>query len=220
MPRLDRIRKIDAAPAPFESLRRNHYSVIVGDPPLRFKTFDNRTTVAARATKDKPEKVHYRTMSTPEILALPVGDLAAKDAVLLLWVSGVFLETGFRIIDAWKFRFKTVAFVWTKIDLTRPNPTPAIGQGFWTRSNAELCLLATRGHPKRLHADVSQIVLEPRRQHSRKPDIYDRIERLLPGPYVEIFARRTRPEWASWGDQTTLFDPPAAGVQQSEGVAK
>ena len=94
--------------------------------------------------------------------------------------------------------------------MTEPSPKPAVGMGSWTRSNCELCLLATRGHPKRLHADVSQIILEPRRQHSRKPGIHDRIERLCAGPYLELFARQTRPNWTSWGNEIHRFDLPAA----------
>ena len=90
-----------------------------------------------------------------------------------------------------------------KADPLRFFAAPQMGMGYWTRSNAEFVLLATRGKPKRLHANVSQIVIEPRRQHSRKPDLYGRIERLVAGPYVELFARQTRPGWDCWGDQTT-----------------
>lgn len=197
-----------------------HYGVIYADAPLRFKTYDNATTVVARATQSKPATLHYHTMATPEIMALPVADLAAKDSVLLLWTSPPFIEISLQIVRAWGFKFKTFAFVWVKADPLAFFAAPAMGMGYWTRSNAEFVLLATRGHPKRLHADVSQIVIERRRQHSRKPDLYDRIERLVAGPYVELFARQTRPGWDCWGDQTTRFNtapidaqpPPARGT--------
>ena len=77
-----------------------------------------------------------------------------------------------------------------------------IGTGYWTRANTEPCLLATWGKPKRLNADVRMAIISPRRQHSRKPDdIHARIERLVAGPYLELFARRTRPGWTTWGDE-------------------
>lgn len=89
--------------------------------------------------------------------------------------------------------------------------TPQVGMGYWTRSNTEPCLLATRGKPKRLHADVRQGIIAPRREHSRKPDgIHDRIERLVGGPYAELFARQSRPGWDTWGNETTKFDGVAA----------
>lgn len=81
------------------------------------------------------------------------------------------------------------------------------GKGYWTRCNVEQCLLATRGHPQRINRDVSKFVMATRREHSRKPDeVYDRIERLVPGPYLELFARQHRDGWDSWGDQAGLFD--------------
>ncbi|MGH6942690.1 MAG: MT-A70 family methyltransferase [Geminicoccaceae bacterium] len=82
------------------------------------------------------------------------------------------------------------------------------GLGFWTRANPEPCLLASRGQPKRRAGDVPKLLIAaPRREHSRRPDAsYERIERLLPGPYLELFARRTRPGWDAWGNQPELFD--------------
>lgn len=99
------------------------------------------------------------------------------------------------------------AFDWCKadtsqIDMFRDDADGAMGCGYWTRANTEPCLLATRGHPKRLNADVRMAIIEPRREHSRKPDcVHDRIERLVDGPYLELFARRTRPRWRVWGNQ-------------------
>jgi N6-adenosine-specific RNA methylase IME4 len=85
-----------------------------------------------------------------------------------------------------------------------------MGLGYWTRANSEVCLLATRGKPKRLNADVRQAIVEPRRQHSRKPDcVPGRIERLVAGPYLELFARTKRPGWTVWGNQTDKFEAAA-----------
>src|SRR4029077_4776914 len=80
--------------------------------------------------------------------------------------------------------------------------------GYWTRSNSEGCLLATRGKPKRQNADVRQAIIAPRREHSRKPDgIHERIERLVAGPYLELFARQRRPGWDAWGNEVDKFAP-------------
>jgi N6-adenosine-specific RNA methylase IME4 len=85
-----------------------------------------------------------------------------------------------------------------------------MGLGYWTRSNSEVCLLATRGKPKRVDNSVRQGVIEPIRQHSRKPDcVPGRIERLVEGPYLELFARTQRPGWTVWGNQTDKFEAAA-----------
>lgn len=84
--------------------------------------------------------------------------------------------------------------------------TPDMLLGYWTRSNSEVCLLATRGSPKRMAADVRQAIIAPKREHSRKPDgIHERIERLVGGPYLELFARQRRPGWDCWGNETDKF---------------
>jgi N6-adenosine-specific RNA methylase IME4 len=111
------------------------------------------------------------------------------------------------LIAAWGFTYKICGFDWTKadasqIDMFRDDADVQIGMGFWTRSNTEPCLLATRGQPKRLNADVCMAIIEPRREHSRKPDcVHARIERLVAGPYLKLFARRLRPGWTVWGDE-------------------
>jgi N6-adenosine-specific RNA methylase IME4 len=120
------------------------------------------------------------------------------------------------LIRAWGFEYKTCAFSWMKahagqIEMFRDDFDALMGMGYWTRANNEVCLLATRGKPKRLNADVRQGIIAPRREHSRKPDgIHERIERLVAGPYVELFARATRPGWDAWGNEVGKFDSEAA----------
>ena len=81
-----------------------------------------------------------------------------------------------------------------------------MGTGDWTRANSEPCLLATRGKPKRINADVRQAIIEPRREHSRKPDcVRGRIERLVEGPYLELFARSRCRGWDAWGNEIGKF---------------
>lgn len=161
-------------------------------------------------------------MSREELQALPVASLAADDCVLFLWICWPQLEEALELIRLWGFSYKTCAFCWIKadaqqIELFRDDYDVQIGTGYWTRANSEVCLLATRGNPKRLDAGVRQAIVEPRREHSRKPIIYDRIERLVGGRYLELFARNKRAGWTSWGNETEKFgvvDTPVMQEQQ------
>jgi N6-adenosine-specific RNA methylase IME4 len=132
--------------------------------------------------------------------------------------SGPHNEVALDIIKSWGFEFKTWAFVWVK---TNPNAGAPeleeiqpqdlkLGNGYGTRANSEVVLLgvpASRGAPLRLNADVRQVVIAPVTEHSEKPEeVRRRIERLYPGPYLELFARRLRPGWVCWGDE---LPPPA-----------
>jgi N6-adenosine-specific RNA methylase IME4 len=147
-------------------------------------------------------------MSHEEIYALPVEALAAKDCTLFLWVVQTQLQQAFAVVRRWGFDLKSIAFAWVKGDESDDLHVP-MGCGYWTRAGFEQCWIATRGHPSRLHADVRQVIVEPRREHSRKPDVTcERIERLVAGPYLELFARRERPGWTTWGDEVV---PPDGG---------
>jgi N6-adenosine-specific RNA methylase IME4 len=139
-------------------------------------------------------------MSIRDIAALPVTEWCAKDCVLFLWTTDSMLRAACDIIDSWGFIYKTVAFTWAKSSLDgRKWP---IGLGFWTRSNPEMCLLATRGKPKSRSRAVRQLIIAPRRAHSQKPEeTYERIETLCAGPYLEMFARQRREGWDAWGTE-------------------
>lgn len=204
----------------FDGLPRNHFKAIYADPPWRFATWNKATAVKRRASGTNVcAAVHYDTMPFDEIAALPVADVAADvaadDCALFMWISWPMLPDAMRLIDAWGFTYKTCAFDWMKartqqIDIFRDDADALMGMGYWTRANSEPCLLATRGKPKRLNADVRQGIIEPRREHSRKPDcVPGRIERLVEGPYLELFARTQRPGWTVWGNQTDKFEAAA-----------
>ena len=94
-----------------------------------------------------------------------------------------------------------MAFVWLKQN--RKSPGWFYGLGFWTRGNAEVCLLATRGHPKRQAANVHQFIISPVREHSRKPEeAREKIVALMGDlPRVELFARQSPPGWDVWGNE-------------------
>lgn len=197
----------------FDGLPRGHYRAIFADPPWYFRT---RTTVVS----DRDPQQHYRVMGAPDICAMPVGGLADKDAHLFLWATGPCLPQAFDVIKAWGFRYSGVAFTWIKLKRShnplqlRVLPMAATdlhtGLGFTTRKNAEFCLLARRGSARRIAKDVREIILSPVREHSRKPDeAYTRVERYCAGPYLELFARQSRPGWAAWGNEATKYDEAA-----------
>jgi N6-adenosine-specific RNA methylase IME4 len=190
---------------PFNNLQRERYGVIYADPPWSFECWSDKGT--ARAADN-----HYRTMATDEIALLPVSDLAAPNCALFMWACWPTMKDAFNLIESWGFKYKTCGFTWLKahvrqVDMFRDDADAQAGMGYWTRANSEVCLLATRGKPKRLNADVRQGIIEPRREHSRKPDcVYDRIERLVAGPYCELFARNSpREGWDKWGNQLGKF---------------
>ena len=183
----------------------DHYGVIYADPPWTFSTY-------SRKGKGRSAEAYYDCMSIEEIKAVPVKEWAAKDSVLLLWTTDPLLEKALAVIRAWGFTYKTVGFYWAKLKRSVPRDqyndrSFFSGLGFWTRANPELCLLATRGSPHRRKANVQKLVISPRREHSRKPDeVYERIEALCEGPYLEIFARSARDGWHNLGIEVDAFE--------------
>jgi N6-adenosine-specific RNA methylase IME4 len=191
---------------PLAHLPSDHFGLIYADPATRFQT---------RSTKGmgRSAEQHYNTMTWPELfsLAKDIKRVAAGNSVFLCWTTWPHLLNSLRFIKLCGFTYKTAGFDWLKadgttIDLFDDQITADMKMGYWTRSNGEPCLLATRGKPKRLNADVRMGIIEKARQHSRKPDcVYPRIERLVAGPYLELFARTARPNWTSWGNQVGKF---------------
>lgn len=187
----------------FDGLPRNHFGAILADPPWRFEAWSKNGL-------DRSADQHYPTADAKQMVEFPIHEIAAPSCVLFMWATWPMMKTALWLISAWGFTYKTCAFSWMKADpyrLFADDKTPFAGMGYWTRANTEPCLLATRGKPKRLNADVRQGIIAPRREHSRKPDeIHGRIERLVAGPYLELFARQQRPGWTSWGNETTKFN--------------
>ena len=143
--------------------------------------------------------ITYPTMGLAEIKALPVGKIAANDCGLFLWATMPKLEQAFEVIRAWGFTPTTTAFTWVK---TNPKSGGIYsGLGHWTNGNAELCLFAKRGRPKRIAKNVKQIVMAPRGKHSVKPDeVRNRIVRPMGDvPRIELFARQQAEGWDSLG---------------------
>lgn len=183
-------------------LRKGRYGVIYADPPWSFKTYSNREqgTVPHRASE-----APYSSMTREELLSMPVDQIAAKDCVLHMWTISSHVDQAFELAASWGFTYKSLGFIWVKTQKGDPE-TPKMGMGKWLRQEAEMTLLFTKGKPPRLSGGVRQVLMEPAREHSRKPDgFYERIEALSAGPYCELFARTTRPGWDQAGDQVGKF---------------
>ena len=183
-----------------QSLQRSNFSIIYADPPWTFQTWSKRG-------KARSAESHYPCLTLPEIQALPIADIAADNCTLFLWATDPLLPQAIDLIQKWGFNYKTIGFNWVK--LNKSSEGFFTGMGYWTRANAELCLLGTRGKPKRKSASVRRLVVAPRREHSRKPDVVaDRIVDLMGDlPRIELFARAPRPGWEVWGNETNKWEP-------------
>ena len=186
-------------------LPKKHFGAILADPPWSYEVW------AEKSQKTRLASSHSNVMKSEQIAELPIEQLAADDCVLFIWITWPQLLDSLNIISSWGFTYKTCAFAWLKahasqVEMFRDDFDAQVGMGYWTRANSEVCLLGTKGKPKRLNADVRQGIIAPRRQHSRKPEgVHDRIERLVSGPYLELFARQKRDGWTVWGNQTNKF---------------
>ena len=167
-------------------------ALIAGDPAWPFEHYSER---AANAVFE-----HYETMSLEEIKALPVRQLAADDCALFLWCTWPNMPIWNEVIEAWGFRYSAIGFDWIKLN---PNGKGLHwGFGYGTRANSEPCLLAKIGSPLRLDEGVHSVIMAPVGKHSEKPDeAYARMERLFGGPRLELFARKPREGWHTWGDE-------------------
>ncbi len=191
----------------FSALAGRRYGAICADPPWRFQTWSEKNQTRA-ATQ------HYQVMPLDDVCGLPVRDLAAPDCALFLWAVNPMLPQALRVMESWGFEYKTVAFTWAKTTTKTDRswaPKWHLGLGYWTRANTEVCLLGTRGNPKRKSRAVRQLLIAPRREHSRKPDeFFADVERLVSGPYLDLFSRQQRPAWDSWGNEANKFNEAAA----------
>lgn len=185
------------------------YSIIYADPPW---CYDSRMALGKGAKRSSAQD-YYSTMSLDAICDLKssINKIADDNCVLFLWTTFPKLFDAQSVISSWGFKYKTCAFVWVKenkkFNAERAAKNEGIddfmGQGRWTRQNAEICLLCVRGKPKRLAANVRQIVYAPIGKHSEKPnEIRNRIVQLLGDiPRIELFARQSSAGWDTWGDE-------------------
>lgn len=187
------------------------YNIIYADPAWSFKTYSEK------GKEKKSAENHYKTMSIDDIYNLPVQDIAADDCVLFLWVTNPMLKEGLETIEKWGFKYKTVGFNWFKKN--KIADSWFWGLGYWTRSNTELCLIATKGNISRISKSVHQVidsedngsldvfdsfqVVSRIERHSAKPGtVREKIVELLGNlPRIELFAREKFDGWDSWGNE-------------------
>jgi N6-adenosine-specific RNA methylase IME4 len=181
-----------------EVLKPGSYGVIYADPPWEFKTR------SVKGQQKSPQR-HYECMKTEDIAALPIGQYAAKDCALFIWATWPMIFDAQKVIEGWGFRYSGLAWEWLKFNFETEKF--AFGGGYGTRKNLEPLLLARKGRPVVLRRDVRDFLFAQRREHSRKPDEnYTRIESMFAGPYLELFARQSRPGWDVWGNQVDKFN--------------
>lgn len=165
------------------------YHTIVADPPWT-KNQSGRGSYGGAIN-------HYDLMSLERIKQMPVSDLAAKNAHCYLWVMDGNIDEGLEVMKAWGFRYLGV-LVWAKF---------RTGLGCYYRHATELCLFGVRGKlPPKTHSQMNIIVEYPTQCHSEKPRSFASVvERVSPGPYLELFCRRrpaSREDWHCWGNET------------------
>lgn len=173
---------------------KKKYNVIYADPPWSFKHYSDKG-------KGRAPDNYYKCQNLQDIKDLPIADLAADDCVLFMWVTYPFLQKSFEVLKAWGFEYKTVGFTWVKKN--KKADSWFWGMGYWTRSNAEICLIATKGKITRQSSSVHQIIDTPIEEHSKKPDVTrQRIVQLVGDmPRIELFARNKTNGWDTWGNE-------------------
>lgn len=211
---------------PWPDLPDQRFDTISLDPPWHF---ESRAPVS-NPDSDRSPQHHYPTADLDHLDTLPLRDIAAKDAHVLLWITGPLLAQGVhtRLFDAWGIEGASTAFVWIKLwnnfDTEQLRRTPlleqdlALGMGFTTRQNAEFVMLGRIGSPRRARADIRQVIVSNRREHSRKPEeYYRRVEHYAVGNRIDMFAGADRRGWTRWGyghrdGEGARYDPDLLGM--------
>ena len=174
---------------------------ILADPPWQFS---NRT---GKVAPEHRRLSRYETLTLDDIKEIPVSTAAADASHLYLWVPNALLAECLAVMEAWGFQYKS-NIVWHKV--RKDGGPDGRGVGFYFRNTTELVLFGIRGKLRTLAPGRRQvnIIRTQKREHSRKPDeLYGIIEDCSPGPFLELFARGTRPGWHQWGNQVEDYDP-------------
>lgn len=185
------------------------YDVIYADPPWSFDNYSEKG-------EDRNAKSWYDCMDIEDIWRLPVGDIAADDSMLAMWATFPLLPEAIETCRRWGFRYVTVGHVWIKLNKSVGLRTIVdvvkdvfMSTGYWTRSNAEIVIFASRGQPKRRSKSIRQVVFAPRDIHSAKPLVFrSNLEKLLVAERrVELFCRREPTDaWHVWGNQVGAIE--------------
>ena len=173
---------------------KKKYNIIYADPAWYFKSWSKKG-------EDRNATNYYECMSIDDICNLPIRNISDDDCILFIWVIDPMLPEAIKVIESWGFKYKTVAFTWVKEN--KKADSFFTGLGYYTRSNPEMCLLATKGKPKRISKSVRQLVVSKLQEHSKKPDRIrnDIVELCGDKPRIELFARQKAEGWDSWGNE-------------------
>lgn len=185
------------------------YKVILADPPWQYFNPKNNDPSMGGIT--------YDTMPVEDIMKMPIQELCDKDCALFMWATMPKLKEAFQVIESWEFNYTTCAFVWIKLNKNAGFIEKTInkikyiiieggfysGLGHWVNGNAEICLFAKKGHPKRNKKNVKQLIFSPLRHHSAKPvEVRNRIVELMGNvPRIELFARDRVDGWDAFGNE-------------------
>lgn len=170
------------------------YRTIVADPPWKVKRGSNYSWREGAPSGERME-LDYPTMTNDEIAAIPVKEWVAPDAHLYMWTTQGHLRDAYRIVEAWGFK-AVCAIVWCKAHR-------GWAPGGTFQSNVEFCLFARRGSLAAMSDQHSQWHEWPRGAHSAKPEAFmDLVESISPEPRLEMFSRRARLGWDTWGNQS------------------
>lgn len=197
------------------SLPKGPFQLILADPPWQTVLWSGDT----RTPTQKRGEDHYPTMSADQLKAMPVVDASGRDAVLVMWTIGSHIDQAIDVGRAWGFNYVTDLFYWFKQKKIRPDqiglfsddvvPLPK-GMGKYTRKQAEPCLLFKRGKGLKIRShSVDQVIVAPKRSHSRKPpEQYDRLDALFGTGCnrLELFSRTPRAGWTAWGNEVGKFE--------------
>lgn len=168
------------------------YQIIYADPPWAYRNMGN-----IQATANS----HYPTMKNEDICNLKVADIAEDNSILFLWATFPKIQEALDVMKAWGFEYKTCGFIWIKTN--KNNGKPFFGVGWYTKSNAEVCFIGVRGKAPKVSNEVSSVVIQPRSNHSEKPqEVRKRIIKLCGDiPRIELFARQKIEGWDVWGNE-------------------
>lgn len=190
------------APSLAEVAGKTRFRTVLADPPWQF---DNKT---GKVAPEHRRLSRYATMTLDEIMSLPVADVTGSPAHLYLWVPNAMLPYGLSVLEAWGFQYKT-NIIWHKV--RKDGGPDGRGVGFYFRNVTEMLLFGVRGKDARTLAPGRRqvnIIKSMKREHSRKPDeAYEIIESCSHGPYLELFARGSRPNWTVWGNESENYYP-------------
>jgi len=165
----------------------NKYQIIYADPPWQWDTYSLK---GRQKTSDR----HYALMKLADLQDLPISKIADSNSILFMWVQDAHLKNAIELGEKWGFKYKTIAFIWDKNNF---------GMGYWTRKGAEVCLLFTKGVPKRKSGSVRQFISSKAQKHSQKPlEVSERIVKLMGEcTRIELFARQQVDGWDYWGNE-------------------